>query len=152
MSKFGTIEEILEFAISREEEAYEFYTALAAWVKNPTIGLIFEKFAEEELGHKAQLELEMMKEGTVVATELKISGLRTEDYLVNVEFGPDMDYKEMLALAVQKERRSFRLYVDMATIVEKGPRREALLSLAEEEARHMARFQVIYDDVVLEES
>jgi rubrerythrin len=54
--------------------------------------------------------------------------------------------------AIKKERISVRLYVDLAAIVEDAGAREMLLSLAQEEAGHKARFEIEYENAVMRES
>ena len=60
----------------------------------------------------------------------------------------DIDYKNALVLAMNRESKSFRLYVELAAIVQDKGSREALLSLAQEEARHRLRFEMEYDTVI----
>ena len=61
MREVDSIGEILELAVAREEEANLLYKDLAKRAKDPTMRIIFEKLADEELEHKAKLELEIMK-------------------------------------------------------------------------------------------
>jgi len=49
MELFGSIDEVLEFAIDREIEANQLYMHLAQRTKNETMRKIFEDFAKEEL-------------------------------------------------------------------------------------------------------
>ena len=44
MENFGSIDEILDFAIAREEEAYEFYLDLAGKMNRPAIKKVFESW------------------------------------------------------------------------------------------------------------
>jgi len=57
----------------------------------------------------------------------------------------DMDYKDMLIMAMQKEEASFRLYVDLAGRVTNEDAHDTLLALAEEEVKHKLRFEIEYD-------
>ena len=45
MNTFNSVEEILNFAITKEEEAFQFYTELASTMKHTYVKDIFEKFA-----------------------------------------------------------------------------------------------------------
>jgi rubrerythrin len=60
-------------------------------------------------------------------------------------FIPDMNYEQLLLMAIAKEKRSVRFYIELAALVQEKDAREALISLAEEEAKHEARFQMEYD-------
>ncbi len=72
--------------------------------------------------------------------------------MAGVEPTPNMDYKDALILAMQKEKASFRLYADLAEVVENKAQRKAFLSLAQKEAKHKLRFEIEYDNVVLKEN
>ena len=149
MGDFDSVDEILEFAISREVEANEFYMYLSSRLESPAMRELVLEFAKEELEHKAKLELEAMKEGIVVKASEKVAEFEIADYMSDVELSDDMSYKDLLILAAKKERRSLRLYIDLAAIIENADSREALLSIAVEEAKHEARFEIEYDEVLL---
>ena len=145
MGEMTTIGEILESAIEREAEAVEFYMAMAERVKNPAVQELFEDLVTEELEHKSRLELEVMKEGIVARTV----GVLPETSLDTAAVDPDqvrsqMDYPEALDVAMQKERRSLRLYARLSGLVAEAVLSETLLSLAEEEAKHLVVLEEQY--------
>lgn len=148
MAEFETVEEILELAVAREEDAHVFLMALAARMVNPEMRKVFEELAVEELEHKARLELEIIKTGRVVTDSKKKLYFETNDYAEDVGSEIDMDYKDMLTMAMQKEESSFRLYVDLASRVTKEDAYETFLALAEEEVRHKMRFEMEYDNIL----
>jgi rubrerythrin len=154
MGEFGSIDDVLEFAIGRELLAYEFYTALAGRTANPAMGELILEFAKEELGHKEKLELELMKRGTLVPQVQTDEEARAlEDFQVAGHLADDgapldMDYEDLLLWAMKKEKASFRLYVELAAIVKDAEMRDTLLSLAEEEARHKVQLEIDYDDLM----
>ncbi len=117
MEEFESDEEILEFAIGREVSAHQFFVDLADQVDNPTMRLLFENFAKEELKHKAALELEVMKRGKVVAAPQDAADLDQTDIMVAIDPETNIDYKNALLLAINKETKSFRLYVDLAAML-----------------------------------
>ncbi len=145
MSKVDSNQQALEFAIGKEVEAHYFYMALADRVDNPKMRREIENLAEEELEHKAKLELEVMKLGLTVATELK-PGRSGDGYILSDRAGLlDMEYKDMLLLAIAKEDAAFTLYVNLAGNAADEESREMLLALAQEEVRHKLRFEAEYD-------
>jgi rubrerythrin len=143
-------DEILQLAIDKEVEAYNFYLALANAVADQRIRVAFEDLAKEELEHKAKLELEVMKLGQTIAVEQ--NPIRPErSYIISNDPSPlDMDYKDMLMLAMEKEEAAFRTYVNLAASVHDEKSREVLLALAEEEVKHKLRFQTEYDILLKE--
>jgi len=145
MGKVNSDEEILEFAISREVEAYHFYLALAQRVDSPQMRKVFEDLAQEELEHKATLELEVMKMGKTVSVEVK-PGRPDSEYILSDDLSQlDMDYKDMLLLGIEKEEAAFRTYVNLVASVHDEESRETLLKLAQEEVKHKLRFETEYD-------
>jgi len=137
--------EILEFAVSKEIESYHFYLALARHVDTAKMRDVFEELAQEELEHKAKLELEIIKTGRSVAARHDPAGPDSDYIVSNGQFPLDIDYKDLLLLAMEKEEASFRTYVDLVATARDEPTRELLLALAEEEVRHKLRFKNEYD-------
>jgi len=144
MSEVGPDIEIWEFAIAREIEAVHFYRILAKRTKSPEMRKVFEDLAEEELEHKAKLELEVIKMGKTIV-EQKPSDFEIDYDKENVGPELDMAYKDMLLLGVEKEEASFRTYVTLIGTVHDQESREVLLAIAEEEVKHKLRFELEYD-------
>ncbi len=151
MGKINSDQEILEFAIAKEIEAYNFFMALAGRVDNDLVRKAFENMAREELEHKAKLELEVLKTGRTVSD--KDTAARPEnDYIISdsdAQF--DMDYSDLLLLGIEKEDAAFRIYVTMAAKARDEESREMFLALAEEEIKHKIRFQTEYDLLMQEQ-
>jgi len=151
MDRFGSVDDALDFAIEREEEAAAFYTDLAATVEKSGMSQVFQQFAREELGHKAKLVA--VKEGRKLApADKKITDLKIGDYLVEVEPTGEMNYQAALTLAMKKEKAAFKLYTDMAAAAPDEELRTLFLGLAQEEAKHKLRFEVEYDENILIEN
>ncbi len=150
MDTFDSFVAVLDYAINKEIEANQFYMDLAKHMKNPAMSKVFEAFANEELGHKAKLEA--IKQGKDVQPVKNITDLRIADYTVDVEPAPDMSYQDALILAMKKEKVAFRLYLDLADQVEDEDQKSLFLSLAQEEAKHKLRFEIEYDDVILNQN
>ncbi len=151
MSGVARADEILDFAIAREQEAVEFYTRLAAQAKNAAIREMFTQFAGEERGHKAKLA--QVKQGKqLLSAKGEVMDLKIGDYLVSEEPDADLDYAGALILAMKKEKAAFRLYTTLAGQVQDPAIKALLLGLAQEEAKHKLRFEVEYDDQVLREN
>lgn len=150
MGETLSIERILEFAIDREQEAADFYASLAARATSAEMRKVFEQFAGEERGHKRKLE--GVKAGKSLPVAAKpVMDLRISDYVVAAEPGPDITYQDALILAMKKEKAAFRLYNDLANLVDDDSVRGLLLGLAQEEAKHKLRFEVEYDERFLKD-
>ncbi|MDD5326507.1 MAG: ferritin family protein [Phycisphaerae bacterium] len=145
MTKFGSVNEVLEFAIAREIEANLFYVRLAEMVKNPELVKILSCLAHEEEEHKKKLEA--VKAGEAAIGEEEIRNLHIADYLLDIEPHPDMDYTELFVVAMKKEDLSYQLYTNLAAISLKKDLRDTFLKLAQEEAGHKSRLEEKYDMV-----
>jgi rubrerythrin len=151
MESFQSVDGVLDFAIEREQEAFDFYTDLAAKVKRPDMKDLFKQFAREEKGHKAKLE-GVKKGKQLLPAERKVLDLQMSDYLVAEEPSPQMTYQEALILAMKKEKVSFKLYTDLAANAPSDDLKNTFSSLAQEEAKHKLRFETEYDSEVMGEN
>jgi len=151
MTKLGSVDEILDFAIGEEEQAAAFYTELAGKMSNASLRATFETFAREEQGHKAKL-LAIKQNKALMGGEKQILDLKLSDYLVDVEPSADLEYADALILAMKKEKAAFKLYSDLAATTDNAELKATLLGLAQEEAKHKLRFEVEYDDNVMTEN
>ncbi|MDD5011484.1 MAG: ferritin family protein [Phycisphaerae bacterium] len=146
MANLEKVEDVLRLAISREIEANVFYNLLSQYTDNPQIRSLCIEFASEELEHKAKLEMELMKLGhTVKSYPTQNQTPKPLDYMVDMSKIMQMDYEALLLLAMQKEKISFRLYIDLLSAITEPSLKEVLIELAEEEARHKIRFELEYD-------
>ena len=111
LAEFASVEEILDFAMEKEQEAHDFYHNLAGEVEKRWVKDLLEDFAREELGHKAKLK--GVKDGRLLTPAPgKVPDLKISDYLVEVSPRPDMDSQDVLMVAMQREKagtRSVRL-------------------------------------------
>jgi rubrerythrin len=150
MEKFRSVEEIMDFAISKEIEAEKFYRRLVNQTNKPEIRGVFESFAQEEVGHKMKLEA-IKRQSNVEFNEKEVQNLGIADYVVDVKLQPDMRYADIQIVAMKKEKASYRLYLDLAATALSEELTNTFLMLAQEEAKHKLRFEIEYDDVVLKE-
>ena len=151
MKEFKSIEDILDFAINNEQNAVNFYTELAENAANPEMKEVFKQFAKEEMGHKARL-LNVKSTGDYRMPEGKVVDLKIGDYLVDVKPYPGMSYQEALILAMKREKNAFKLYMDLSERAPTAELKTLFLSLAQEESKHKLRFEIEYDEFILQEN
>jgi rubrerythrin len=146
-----SVNQILDFAIKKEEEAAQFYNDLAAKMGQQHVGEVFRSFAQEELGHKEKL-LAVKKGDTSLLDQRRVADLGIGDSLVEIALSPDLEYKQALIIAMKAEKAAFRLYHDLASTTDDANLKGVLLTLAQEEAKHKLRFEIEYDDVFMREN
>lgn len=151
MQQWKSTDEILDFAIEQEQQAYEFYTSLSTRMDRPWMSDIFKGFAKEEMGHKKKL-IDIKAGKRLLTAKDKVLDLKIGDYLVDVEPSSDMDYQQALVVAMKKEKKAFKMYTDLAAATDDENLKGIFLGLAQEEAKHKLRFEIEYDDFVLTEN
>ena len=143
MTKFESIDDALDFAISREIEAQAFYMKLADMVETPEMAKVFSDLASEELEHKAKLQA--VKAGQIGIDMEQIGNLGITDHVKSIEPHAKMSYVDMLVVGMKKEEKSRKLYADLAVATQEQELKEIFLKLAQDEAEHKLRFEIEYD-------
>lgn len=152
MREFKDINDILDFAIAREQGAFDFYTRLSQNATNYEMSQIFIEFAKEEMGHKAFL-MKIKDEGLINVEQETVQDMKIADYIVSeVKPEEELTYPEALKLAMWREKAAHELYKKLASVVNDEKYKNLFETLATEELKHKARFEKEYDDVVLREN
>ncbi|MBE0663838.1 MAG: ferritin family protein [Bacteroidales bacterium] len=151
MEKFGSVNEILDFAIQQEQNAVDFYTALSTNAANQEMKATFIQFAKEEMGHKARLST-IKETGIMEASSEQVADLKISDFVVRTTPEPNMSYEEALVLAMKREKAAFKLYTKLAERTTNSELSSLFQSLAVEESKHKLRFEIEYDEFVLREN
>lgn len=151
MKEFSNINDILDFAIAREQDAVDFYNRLAEKARNNDMRHTFEQFAREEMMHKARLA-KIKEEGVITLPTEKVVDLKIADYVVLDSERDDMTYEQALILAMKREKAAFKLYLTLSEKVDKTEYKELFKQLAQEESRHKLRFELEYDEYVLKDN
>lgn len=147
--ELSTIEQVLDYAISNEEKAAALYYELAEKVQRPGMREAFLHFAKEEEGHKARLL--KVKAGEISAVKVDdVADLGITDQLAEPVAAPNMTYQEALVYAMKAEKAAFLLYTRLAEACTDPGLERVFRGLAQEEAKHKLRFEIEYDDHVLE--
>ena len=149
---FDTFEDIINYAIEKEEEAVAFYEEAGslepyAWAKET-----FKEFAEEERKHKTLLEGFLKGEKVVADYKFEwVTDIKRSDYLVDMTYEKGMSYADVLRLAMKREEKALAFYNEL----EKKPGGEELMlvfkMLAQEEAKHKLALEKLYDDYMAEQ-
>ena len=121
----NTVDEILDYAITQEQEAADFYEEVAKNAETPGMKKLLLDFAEEEKRHKAIL-LAVKSGEHELTPEQEILDLKISDYLVEVEATKNISYQDALIVAMKKERAAYKLYSDMAAKIPDSHLKEVL--------------------------
>lgn len=147
--EFKDIQEILDFAISKEKEAADFYIAAAK--EEPMSGAkeMLEEFAREELKHKELLEEFKEKGFASGISDYKfkwIVDIKRSNYAVDMEYHKGMTYNELLMLAMKREEKALALYNELLARSDTPEGKKLFKMLCQEEAKHKLKLETLYDD------
>ena len=149
--EFKNVDEILDYAIQAEEEARNFYSSWAKKVTTKAMQEVFESLAGEEGKHKEYL-LGVKKGQSLKPSAKEIIDLKISDYTVDIKASSDIDYQDALVLAMKKEKEAFRLYSSLSSMAISEEMKSTFKALAQEEAKHKLRLELIYDEEILREN
>jgi len=144
MLDFHSIDEILRFAMARENASRRFYLNLSRSVTNPGTQAIFEALAKAEARQQEAVKLELFKIGaTVPSLEEEQSNSETEEMELRNEH-PEMSAIGALELAMKKQKSSFQMFAELMAHTDNPEACEMLYKLAEQEMRHLLQLEKEY--------
>jgi len=151
--KFNSIDEILDFAIDKEEEAADFYSNLADKMEYEHMKEVFNQFTLEEREHKRKL-IDVKEGKKMLSAEEKVIDLKIGENLVEVKLNANkfnLTYQQALIIAMKAEKAAYRLYLKLAHTTDDMRLKNLFEGLANEEAKHKLRFEIEYDDNIFQE-
>jgi rubrerythrin len=150
--EFGSVDEILNFAIGNEKEAVEFYTSLAKQATRASLKQTFEGFAKEEEKHVTLLSDMTGNKEKIDSYEFKeITDLKISDYMVETEYKEGMPMPEILKIAMKREENAVKLYTSLAGKTDHEDAKKVFMILVQEEAKHKLILETMYDDYLADQ-
>lgn len=148
--KFVTLEEVIKFAIEREDTAYKLYKKAAELSTGIAAKKMFEELAAEEATHKDVFsKIDADKAESHKLCTLPEASIAK--YLADVTFRPDLTYSEILAYALKTEENAYQLYKAAAGMTDDPRLQKVLMNFADVELGHRRRIEAIYEERVLTE-
>ncbi|MFQ6083338.1 MAG: ferritin family protein [Candidatus Aminicenantia bacterium] len=142
--------EAINYAIQREEKAVQFYQQALSLTLNQSLKEMFRSLADEEKKHKELLQKIKQKDIIQLETDY-IPDLKITDYLIPVEFSPEMDLQELLILAIKKEEESITLYTQLAERSKNSELIKLFQLLIQQEKKHKFKLEAQYEDFIYQE-
>ena len=143
--------EIISFAVERENEAERFYMDAAGKAKWPHIKELLLEMAKEEEKHAiflTNVKLEELADSHIEP----IPDLKISDYLVEMEYKPDMDFQNIMIIAMKREESAVKLYEDLGSTCTDPNVCKLFNMMAEEERKHKLRLEKEYEEHVLQDN
>ena len=142
-----TIADIIDMAIQREEEAYEFYMDIHHKVQEVNVKDTVSFIAKEEKKHKAFFV--GYREGNYGSDGLKMADVveyKIAEYLEEPEVQDDMSSQDVYLVASHRESRSHQFYTELAGMHSEGDTKTMLLKMANEELKHKEKMEYLYSN------
>jgi len=139
------LKEIIELAIRREEQAFDFYMNIYETVADSSVKDTVEFIAGEEKKHKAFLV--DYCEGKFGSGALRMSAVidyKIAEYLEEPQIAEDSSRAAIYLVASHREHRSHQFYTGLARLHPEGEVKEMLLRMAHEELKHKEKMEYLY--------
>lgn len=144
-----SMQDVVAFAIEREEKARDFYLQCVEKAQKKGIREFFQEMADEEARHR-ELLLEQDVSGEPAFAPSEVEDLRLSDFLVDVKFTPDINYQQALAMAMKKEEKAHAFYSAWKARCSSEQTAQLFDFLAAEELKHKRKIEEIYDTEILQ--
>ena len=139
--------EIIDAAIKREEEAYDFYMEIHAKIEDQSAKDIITFIAGEEKKHKAFLV--DYRAGKYGAKKMRLTDVvyyKIAEHQQEPEIKTDMNSADVFLVASHRELSSFKFYTELATIHEDADIQDLLTRIANEELKHKEKMEYLYSN------
>lgn len=150
MEKFVTLEDVIKFAVDREDTAYKLYKRAAEISTSISSKKMFEELAQEEATHKdvfAKIDEDKAESHKLC----KLPESSIAKYLADIPFRSDLTYSEILVFALKTEENAYQLYKAAAGMTDDPRLQKVLMNFADVELGHRRKIEAIYEERVLTE-
>jgi len=138
---------LIDIAIEREEEAYDFYMGLCNTIKDESVKDTLKFLAGEEQKHKEFLV--SYRNGSYGPDSLRLTDVvdyKIAEYLEAPDIKKDMDSKDVYLVAAHRELQSYNLYKTLADLHPDGEAKTMLLKMANQEMKHKEKVEYLYSN------
>ncbi|MBW2672299.1 MAG: ferritin family protein [Deltaproteobacteria bacterium] len=141
------LESLIDVAIEREMEAYDFYMGLADKIEDPGIKDTLAFLAGEEQKHKEFLT--GYRDGRYESDSLRLVDVvdyKIAEYLEEPDIKKEMYSSEVYHVAAHRELQSYHFYRALADLHPDGEAKTMLLKIANEEMKHKEKVEYLYSN------
>jgi len=139
--------EILNFAVEREQEAVAFYRELQKEARFADQKEMLKELEDMEMGHIVVIE-SIRKKGVKPEDIQKTPNLQISEYLSKDLDEDELTYQNILIKAMKREENSYKLYTEMSQKFSDQEISTLFKRLASDEAKHKLHFEQLYDDFI----
>ena len=143
-------EDIIKFAISREEAAIDAYGDMSEKTKTPGLRELLLELQGEEENHKRLLE-DISEEQIASFNSEEVIDLKISDFLTEEPPSEDMTFQDLLILAAKKEQEAVELYSKLSDDTDNEDLKKLFDFLITQEKSHKLKLETEYEKHVLED-
>lgn len=150
---FNSLTAIIDFAISQEQEAADFYRKIGEKEVQEGKKHLFLQFAGEEDKHRRILENLKSGDAGQALADFRftwITDIKRSNYVADLVYTPGMPYRDILMLAAKREENALALYNLLLEKAEDGAARKIFKMLCQEEAKHKLVLEATLDAYMAE--
>jgi rubrerythrin len=140
-----TIADVIDLAIQREEEAYDFYMDIHGKVQDAGVKDTVKFIAGEEKKHKAFLIA--YRDGKFGSQALRMADVvdyKVAEYLEEPEISKESSREDVYLVAAHREGRSYQFYSELANMHADSKLKNMLTRMANEELKHKEKMEYLY--------
>jgi rubrerythrin len=141
-------EDIIKFAISREEAAIDTYGDMSEKTKTPGLRELLLELQGEEKNHKKLLE-DISEEQISSFNSEEVIDLKISDFLTEEPPSEDMTFQDLLILAAKKEQEAVELYSKLSDDTNNEELKKLFDFLISQEKSHKLKLEKEYEKHVL---
>ena len=149
--KAEDVKKIIETAIKKEIEAYNFYHGVADKAKNPMLKDLFAELAGEEMKHRELLQGMLTKDISKMKFDAS-HDYKVGDNLPTPDLKVGMKPLEGLVIAIKRELEAMQMYTQLAKLAKDTETQFLFSQLANMERSHKARLEDIYTNMAFPEN
>jgi rubrerythrin len=148
--EYTNFEDIIQFAIQREEDACRAYGEMSEIAETPGLKELLLELQTEEMKHKELLQGITSEDIGNLETQ-KVIDLKISDFLTEEPPSPDMNFQDLLIFAAKKEQQAVALYSSMKASVNSDELKKLFDFFVEQEKEHKLKLEAEYEKHVLDE-
>lgn len=140
-----TLNSAIDIAITKEQEAYDFYMDLFNKVEDKEAKSTLKYIAQEEARHKEFLMT--CQEGRYCATVLKLEtpvDFKIVEHMEKPDIKKNIKSEEIYLIAANRELNAYNFYSGLAQSHPAGDVKELFTRMANEELKHKEKMEYLY--------
>lgn len=144
-----SLKNAISFAMDQEKKARNFYLSCMERAINPGVRAFFKELAAEEAAHLKLLQETRLTDADTLAPS-DVADYHLTEFMVDVQFTPEITYQEALVMAMKKEEKAYLFYSAWQGRCASEKISNVFGHLATEELKHKKKIEAIYDSEILQ--